>query len=164
MIGLGGDLLVIYLNDHLAGATTGLELARRAAGANEGSELGDFLERLVDEIAEDRAELETIMRELDVGRDRLKVVAGWTAEKAGRLKLNGRLVGYSPLSRVVELEGLLIGVTGKRAMWRALRDLADRDARLDPARLDGLIKRADRQRSGLERQRRRAAASALVTS
>ena len=30
-------LLSIYLNDHLAGATGGLELARRARGANEGT-------------------------------------------------------------------------------------------------------------------------------
>ena len=29
------DKLAIYLNDHLAGSTVGLELAKRAAGANE---------------------------------------------------------------------------------------------------------------------------------
>ena len=36
---LSTDLLTIYLNDHLAGATAGVELARRAAGENKGSEL-----------------------------------------------------------------------------------------------------------------------------
>jgi hypothetical protein len=30
----GGDKLAIYLNDHLAGATGGLELARRVASSN----------------------------------------------------------------------------------------------------------------------------------
>ncbi len=34
----GHDLLVIYLNDHLAGATGGVELARRVAGAHHGLE------------------------------------------------------------------------------------------------------------------------------
>jgi hypothetical protein len=32
----GHDLLGIYLNDHLAGATGGLELARRVAGSHRG--------------------------------------------------------------------------------------------------------------------------------
>ena len=36
--------LDIYLNDHFAGATVGLELARRAARENAGTSLGDFLE------------------------------------------------------------------------------------------------------------------------
>ena len=40
------------------------------------------------------------------------MVAGWVAEKAGRLKLNGSLLTYSPLSRLVELEGLSLGVEG----------------------------------------------------
>jgi hypothetical protein len=47
-------LLAIYLNDHLAGATAGLELARRARGSNRDTELGEFLERLTGEIEEDR--------------------------------------------------------------------------------------------------------------
>ena len=40
---LSSDLLPIYLNDHLAGATAGSGLAHRAAGANEGTEIGDFV-------------------------------------------------------------------------------------------------------------------------
>lgn len=34
--------LAIYLNDHLAGATAGLELARRARGRNAGTPLGEL--------------------------------------------------------------------------------------------------------------------------
>src|SRR4051794_41579046 len=113
-------LIAIYLNDHLAGATGGLELARRALGANRGSDFEAPLERLATEIAEDRAALADVMTRLGVARDPLKVWAGWAAEKWGRLKLNGRISGYSPLSRVLELEVLALGVEGKRAMWRAL--------------------------------------------
>ena len=58
------------------------------------------------------------MGELGVKPDRLKVAAGWTSEKLGRLKPNAQLRGYSPLSPLVELEGLLIGIQGKLAMWR----------------------------------------------
>ncbi len=54
-------LLGIYLNDHLAGSTVGLEMAKRAAGSNEGSELGDFLAKLAAEIEAERDTLKSIM-------------------------------------------------------------------------------------------------------
>ena len=116
-------LLAIYLNDHLAAATGARDLARRATSSNRGSEYGPFLERLAGEIAEDRESLIAIMRTLKVRVDPLKVLVGWGAEKVGRLKLNGRLLGYSPLSRVVELETLYLGVHGKLALWRSLQRL-----------------------------------------
>jgi hypothetical protein len=161
MFSLSGDLLAIYLQDHLAGATAGLELARRTRGANEGTTYGDFLSQLEREIAEDREDLRELMRRLEVGEDRVKIAAAWTAEKAGRLKLNGRLTGYSPLSRLVELEGLAAGVTGKLSGWRALRAIAERDERLDPVELDRLIARAEGQLSSLAEQHRTAAGEAL---
>ena len=154
-------LLAIYLNDHLAGATAGAELARRAAAANRGTPFAAPLERLAEEIADDRAVLVDVMRRLEVARDPVKVLAGWAAEKAGRLKLNGRLTGYSPLSRVVELEGLALGVEGKRALWRALADVAAEDRRLAGIDLVALAARADGQRRRIERQRLRAAALAF---
>src|ERR671925_29079 len=127
MFPFGGDLLAIYLQDHLAGSTAGLELVRRARDENRDGDLGDFLTELARELEEDRDELREIMRELGVADDVLKVAAAWTTEKLGRLKLNGRLTGYSPLSRVLELEGLLMGVNGKLCMWRAFRRMADAD-------------------------------------
>jgi hypothetical protein len=148
--------LAIYLNDHLAGSTVGLELARRARGANRGTPFEAPLERLATEIEEDRTALLDVMRRLGVSRDPLKEWAGWLAEKWGRLKLNGRLTGYSPLSRVLELELLSVGVEGKRLLWRALGDVAADDARLADVDLGALGRRAERQRRLLEEQRRRA--------
>lgn len=142
---MGSDLLAIYLRDHHAGATAGLEVARRSARSNRGSELGAFLERLAREIEEDRAELERIMRARGVRPSRPKDAGAWLAAKAGRLKLNGRLRSYSPLSRVLELEGLTIGVTGKLALWRALEPVTG-----DPA-LPALQERAEAQRAELVR-------------
>src|SRR5215208_5114195 len=115
--------LATYLNDHLLGSTAGMELARRAARENEGSELGEFLRALSREIEDDRETLLTVMGELGVKSDRAKVAAGWTAEKLGRLKPNAQLRGYSPLSPLVELEGLLMGIHGKLAMWRTLAEV-----------------------------------------
>jgi hypothetical protein len=156
-------LLAIYLQDHHAGSTVGLQLAHRTRSANQGTTYGDFLSWLADEIAADRRTLEEIMDDLDVSPDRAKVAAAWTAEKVGRLKLNGRLIGYSPLSRVVELEGLALGVTGKLAMWRALRAVADDEPELDAAQLERLADRAKDQQRQIEEQRLDATRLALVS-
>jgi hypothetical protein len=149
--------VAIYLNDHLAGATAGMELARRSLGANRGTPFEDPLARLATEIAEDRAALLEVMSRLEVARDPLKVWAGWIAEKVGRAKPNGRIAGYSPYSRVLELELLALGVEGKRALWRALERVAGDDARLTGIDLEALVRRAEGQRRLVERQRIRAA-------
>ena len=153
--------LATYLNDHLGAATAGVELVRRAARENEDSELGAFLSDLAVQIESDREALEAIMGELGVKPDRAKVAAGWTAEKVGRLKPNAQLRGYSPLSPLVELEGLLIGIQGKLAMWRALAEIAEALG-LDRVRLQELAARADGQQADVERHRIDVARRALT--
>src|SRR5688572_24679944 len=83
-------LLGIYLNDHLAGSTGGLELARRTAGAHRGTAAGTTLTRLAKEIQEDREALLAIMAALEVPVRQYKVAAAWAAEKVCRPKLTGR--------------------------------------------------------------------------
>jgi hypothetical protein len=154
-------LLGIYLNDHLAGSTAGIELVKRARGENEGSELGRFLDTLAKDIETDRTKLEGFMDDLGIRKDPLKVAAAWGLEKAGRLKLNGQLKGYSPLSRLVELEGLALGVTGKLALWKALRLVAETEPVLDADELNRLVERAEGQQRALEEHRLVAARTAL---
>lgn len=161
MLGLGGDRLSTYLNDHLAAATAGVELARRTAASNRSTSYGPPLATLAKEIEADRRALLEIMERLSVGPDRLKVALLWGAEKVGRLKLNGEIFRYSPLSRLEEIEGLLVGVEGKLALWQTLRQTHGEDARLRRIDLDELIKRGRAQRRRLERQRRRAADEAF---
>ncbi len=150
-------LLGIYLQDHYAGATGGLALADRAAGANEDSEFGPFLRGLRDEIAQERERLREIMESLDIGADRVKIAGAWAAEKAGRLKLNGSLRGSSPLSRMVELEALTIGVRGKLSMYEILREVAETEPKLKKAELTRLTKKAEKQLVDLKEQRLKAA-------
>ena len=152
----------IYLNDHLAGATVGRNLAKRTLSSNRDTQFEPFLERLSKEIGEDRQTLVEIMGALGVGEDRVKKAAAFAGERAGRLKLNGSLFGYSPLSRLVEFEGLLVGVTGKLAMWRALRRLEE--PRLKAFDFAALESRAEAQRDGLEEQRLEAARIALAAA
>ena len=153
--------LATYLNDHLLGATAGGELVRRAARENEGNELGGFLSELAAALEADRDSLQAIMGELGVKIDRAKVAAGWAAEKVGRLKPNAQLRGYSPLSPLVELEGLLVGIQGKLALWRALAEIADAVG-LDRVRLQELAARAESQQADVERHRIDVARRALT--
>ncbi len=158
----GSRETTIYLQDHLGGATLGLELARRTARENRGNDYGPVLERLAEEIAQDRQALIEIADELGAGRSPVKEAGGWLGEKLGRLKPNGRIVGYSPLSRLIELEALMLGVSGKAALWRALRESV-RD-QVAGRNLADLAKRADDQRDRLEGLRIRAAKEALGNS
>jgi hypothetical protein len=144
------ELLPIYLNDHLAGATVGSGLAHRAAGSNEGTELGEFLRDLAGQVDADRAQLQDVMARLDVAQDPVKVGAAWLAEKVGRLKLNGRLLEYSPLSRVIEIEGLMAGVQGKRGLWETLAAAALSEPRIAEIDFVQLIERAGEQLEGLD--------------
>jgi hypothetical protein len=153
--------LRIYLNDHLAGSVAGCELAKRALAENRGNEYGRLLARIVGEIEEDQRALRDVMARLEVPVARPKVAAAWAAEKIGRLKLNGQLRGYSPLSRLLELEGLVVGVRGKLALWRSLEQLAAAEPRLAAMDFESLARRANDQQEELESHRLQAAADAL---
>jgi hypothetical protein len=150
------DLLRLYLQDHLAGSMGGVALARRTAANHRQTPYGAELAALADEIEQDRETLVAIMSRLDVPPDRFKGLAAIAAERLGRLKLNGSLLRRSPLSTLIELEGMELGVRGKAAGWRALRRIADRDPRLQPDQLDTLIARADDQSERFEAIRLRA--------
>ena len=146
-------LLGIYLNDHLAGATGGVELVRRSAAAHRGSPGGPTLARLAAEIEQDRAVLLELMAALDVPVRHYKIYSAWAAEKVGRLKLNGHLLSRSPLSSLLELEALRLGVEGKASLWRTLREVAEHEPRLDAAALDALLAKAKAQVDTLETMR-----------
>ncbi|MGH3125335.1 MAG: hypothetical protein ACRDND_30505, partial [Streptosporangiaceae bacterium] len=135
----------------------GLELARRVAGAGQVPAPPAELRQLAEEVAEDRDALLRMMGALGIPVRGYKVWAAWAGEKAGRLKPNGRLTTRSPLSNLVELELMRLGVEGKAAGWRTLRTLADRDSRLDAGQLDELISCARRQADFLEESRIKAA-------
>ncbi len=156
---MANSFLAIYLNDHLAGSVVGVELAKRARASNEGTELGKVLAEICAEIEADQETLRRLMKSLQVAESRAKPAAAWLAEKLGRLKLNGQLHGYSPLSRVVELEGLSAGVTGKAMLWRVMgATFEDGLAGFD---FEALTARAEAQRDRLEACRLEAAATAF---
>ena len=154
-------LLAIYLNDHLAGATAGMALARRLAQNHQKTRFERQTADLAAQIVADRASLLEIMQALGVRPRKVKGVLALLAERVGRLKLNGALLRRSPLSSVTELEGMRLGGDGKTDGWPALRQIADDYAGLDASKLDDLLHRAGEQSKTLQDLRLQAAAEAF---
>ncbi len=155
------DLLRIYMNDQLALGVAWREVARRAQRENAGTDHGDALVRVATEIAEDVETFESLMRRLELPVSRVKPRLAIVAERVGRLKLNGRVRSYSPLSRFAELDFLAMGIEGKKILWANLRDLAGVAERLPDVDFDALIERAQDQRDALEPHRLQAGREAL---
>lgn len=154
-------LLGLYLNDHTAASVGGIELTRRTKKKNRGTELGDYLQQMEQELIEDQEILKGMLRRIGVSESRMKQGAMWLAEKAGRLKLNGQITGYSPLSRVYDLEGLQMAVSGRIALLRGLQEL-DNENVISKGDLEKLTGRAEDQREQLEKFHRMAAKEAFT--
>jgi len=154
-------LLRIYLNDHLAGSVAGHELAKRTQSNNVGTPLGEYLIEFIQELEEEQTVVENLLDSFEATPDRIKQLAAWIAEKAGRLKLNGQITGYSDLSRLLEIEGLCLGVEGKLSLWRSLKQVEGHHSALAVTDLDTLIARGEEQRNRFEEFRLGAAAVAF---
>jgi hypothetical protein len=151
--------LAIYLKDHHAAGSAGVRLAARLAeNVSPEVEARDELARVAQEVQEDLHTLERVMLAEKVRPNPTKDTLAKGLELLGRFKLNGQLTGRAPLSDVVELETLLIGITGKAALWKSLSEGGTR-AKVD---LDELLGRADAQHAIVSRYRDRAASRAFA--
>jgi hypothetical protein len=134
--------LAIYLADHHAGGAGARALLKRMVKSNQGTELAPALRELRAELEVDLRQAERIATALDIAPSPLKDAVAKGAAMIGKLKLNGHMTSYSPLSRLLELEGLRAGVTAKLCMWRALRQIASADGRLAAFELERFERRA----------------------
>ena len=153
------ELLGIYVNDHLAAATGGIELVGRMIGVHRGSRWEPPLQQLLTELRDEKSSLLDVARALGVPVRQYKQLGVWVAEKVSRAKFNGRLLSRSPLSDLVEFEFLASAVRGKRSGFETLRIAAEVDGRLPKAELDRLIDQAHRQYEWLTDARRDVAAA-----
>jgi hypothetical protein len=145
-----------YLNDHLAGSAVALDLLAKMCSQNEGTEFGRLLTALEQEIADDREALQQVMETLGVPTDTVKQAGGWVLEKLTRLRFD--LTSGEDLGRLMETEALSLGIAGKLAGWRALKEASPADLGVD---LDRLIECAHDQRRRLEPFRLEAARQIL---
>lgn len=156
-------LLEIYLDDHWAAAGAGRALINRTEESNRKTQWSEKLSWLVAEIESDVEELERLRNTLDFDGGMLKRQLALAAERAGRLKLNGRLLTYSPLSRLVEIEAMMSGVMGKKRLWSSMRVVfAEDEGGLVGFDFRALEKRAEEQLDVLMSIHEDAAAAAFL--
>jgi hypothetical protein len=154
--------LRIYLSDHRAGAEAGRARAKRFAAANATSFLADAANEVYREIEADARTLDEILDRLGCKPSRWKMTVARTAELIGRLKPNGQLRGYSPLSRLIELELLIAGILTKESLWQTLAVVQQRRSELSAFDFDELQRRAMDQRMQLESHRASTVEEALL--
>jgi hypothetical protein len=142
-----------YLNDHLAGSVGALELLDRMVEACAGKPLERFFRDLRDDIHEDQEQLQGLMQKLEVTESTVRKAGAWLAEKLTRPKIDPGDGSKDEVGIFLALEALLLGITGKRSLWRALQAASRTTPAL--ARLDyaGLEKRAIEQCERVEARR-----------
>jgi hypothetical protein len=159
---MGNTNLATYLNDHLAGSTTAIELLDRVADIYR--DIAPAVTALRDEIDADRAELRTLLESLDVSESRTRKVGGWLAEKVTQLKFRIDDHSAGSLRLLESLEAVALGVDGKLALWNVLEAVCPSIPPLQNLDYKRLISRADDQRKRLEALRLEAGKAALVSA
>jgi hypothetical protein len=140
-----------YLNDHLAGSISALELIAHWVKIHKGEPLGSFFVEIEREIKADQDTLRDVMCALGVEESKVRQAGAWAAEKVGRARLI--IAGDEPgsLGLVLTLEGLIMGVTGKKLLWRALA--AAKLPQLNAYNFEQLQHRAEQQVERIEAER-----------
>ena len=155
--------LTTYLNDHLAGSVAALELIDRLVETYRGDPLGQFFKELRAEIAADQEQLEELIDRLGEKESAVRKAVAWIFEKLSRAKIQPGRSKKGELGLLQALEALLLGITGKRALWRALAAAAQNNPglrKLDYARLE---QRAIEQSEHFDAKRVEIARAALCT-
>jgi hypothetical protein len=117
----GRERLHTYLNDHLAGSVAAMELLDDVIEQHSEDRFGKFFSDLRDDIRADQEKLRDLIGKVGGKESALRKAAGWVSEKFGRVKI-GDADDCAELLQA--LEGLALGITGKKLLWRSLGAVA----------------------------------------
>jgi hypothetical protein len=153
--------LASYLNDHLAGSIAAVELLAHLIESHGDSELGKLFKELHADVTSDQEVLRKLLRRFS-REGSLRKAGAWMAEKLGRVKLllSGDKAG--DLGLVEALEVLVLGITGKQLLWRALSASLGDSPLLRGIDLSTLEQRAIDQLERVESHRLEAARQAFL--
>ena len=149
-----------YLNNHLAGSVAVLELIAHCKQLYKGKRLGAFFSKLETQIGTDQDILRDLMIHLGVDESKVRQAGAWAAEKLGRALLTMAGNERDSLGLLLALEGLIMGITGKRLLWRALS--AASLPKLETFDFKKLHRRAEEQMKRTQAEQIRSAERALV--
>ena len=143
----GAERLHTYLNDHLAGSVAAIELLDNLIEHHSEDRFGKFFTDLRDDIHTDQEKLRDLIRKIGGKESALRKAAGWVSEKFGRVKI-GDADDSAELLQAVE--GLALGITGKKLLWRSLAAIAPNFPALQGTDFVELEKRAHDQFERIE--------------
>jgi hypothetical protein len=154
--------LVSYLNDHLAGSVGAIELLDHLVETHEGEPLAAFLQGLRDDIKADQDVLKKIVQRFNADESAIRKAGAWLAEKIARAKINLAGQKRRELGLLQALEALILGITGKQLLWRALNASIGGSPLLRGVDLTKLEERAIEQIERVETQRLEVARAVLL--
>lgn len=154
--------LQTYLNDHVAGSRTALELLDFLIDAHADADSRAFFTTLRADIAADRQTLDDTIARLGGGPSIVREAGGWFADRLTRLKLAIDDPAAGGLKHLEALELLALGILGKRSLWRALETVKPAVAALAGLDLRSLQARAEDQYARVEARRLNTATRALA--
>jgi hypothetical protein len=137
--------LTIYLNDHLAGSVGALELLDRLIETYKGKPLEEFFTELRNEIDADQDTLKDLIETIGQKESAVRKAGAWLSEKVSRAKIRLSDSGEGQMGLFHALEGLVLGITGKRGLWTVLAAAADTVPQLRALDYGRLEKRAEQQ-------------------
>jgi hypothetical protein len=145
--------LTTYLNDHLAGSVGALELLDHLIKTYKGKPLEQFFKDLRNEIDADQGTLQDLIEKLGEKESAVRKAGLWMAEKLARAKIRLSDSEEGRMGLLHALEGLVLGITGKRGLWAALAAAADTVPQLRELDYTRLEKRAEEQCDRVEAKR-----------
>lgn len=160
---MSNENLMTYLKDHDAGSVGALELLDHLIETFEGKPLEQFFKSLRREIAADQGTLQELMKKLGAKESAVRKAGAWAAEKLARMKLRVNYSEKDQMGLLDALEALLIGITGKEALWRALEAASENVASLRGVDYARLQQRAREQRDLVDARRLESAREVFKT-
>jgi len=142
-----------YLNDHLAGSVSALELLDRLIDTYQERPLGRFFEELRTEIEADQGTLKKLIATLGEKESAVRKAGAWIAEKISRAKIPLSETRDGEMGLFLALEGLALGIQGKRSLWSALAAASEMTPPLRGLDYETLKKRALEQHDQVEAKR-----------
>jgi len=142
-----------YLNDHLAGSVGALELLDRLIDVYKGTALERFFADLRNEIDADQKILRELIASLGAKESTVRKAGAWVMEKFSRGKIQLSEEEEEKMGLFLALEGLALGIHGKRSLWRALAVASEVVPRLQNRDYVELENRALEQHDRVEAKR-----------
>jgi hypothetical protein len=112
--------LTTYLNDHLAGSVAALELLDHLIEIKAGSQGESFFASVRADITAAQDVLRDLLKRLDEDESTVRKTTAWIIEKLSHVKLQLGGPGNPEKGLFEALEGLVLGISGQAALWRAL--------------------------------------------